>query len=144
MKFAHNIKFRIFCKEEDEPEKIISKLQDIIDFNWKKEKIQLVVGRRMEIFYIYLEKTKHTNKVLKYIFSKFNDEQKELLKSQIESRLDKDLHFYLRLDKEKLLNDEYKITDSGKCLHINIAIAAYPHKRKIAKKKVKELIETDF
>ncbi len=60
-------------------------------------------------------------------------EQKELLVRQAESRLDKDLYFYIRLDKSKLIETgKYWITDDGNCYHIKIALAAFPRKRDVA------------
>ena len=52
---------------------------------------------------------------------------------QIESRLDEELNFFLRLDKEKWVNEkEMKLTDSGKCFHIKISVAAFPKNMDIA------------
>ena len=40
-----------------------------------------------------------------------------------------------------MLNDEYFITESGNCFHFKIGIAAYPHKRDVAEKIVREILE---
>ena len=67
-------------------------------------------------------------------------EQKMILIEQLQSRLDNHLHFYIRLDKDRILCNEYLLTDYGNCFHIKISIAAYPHKREIAEEIVKKII----
>ena len=86
-------------------------------------------------------KQKHTSLFLKNLMKKLSQEQKDLLLRQLESRLDETLHFYIRLDKNKLLDNEYFITDSGNCFHIKIAIAAYPHKRDVAIEVMKYILK---
>jgi RNA binding exosome subunit len=53
--------------------------------------------------------------------------------SQIESRLDEELFFFMRIDKDSW-NIEKKtiLTDSGNCYHIRITVAAFPKKRESA------------
>jgi RNA binding exosome subunit len=149
MKFAHNIQLRVFCKENDDEEKIKKIINNLIDFDiknekieFKKQKAELFDESKMKIFSIFIKKQKHTSRFLKNLFSKLNQDQKDLLKRQLESRLDKNLHFYIRLDKDRLTNkNEYFICDHGNCFHIDICIAAYPHKREAAKKIIIKLIQ---
>ncbi len=149
MKYAHNIEMRVFSKEGDDEERIIEKIKEVFSFDFKKEKIKLNIrtaygfeDKKIHILTVSIDKERHTGKVIKNIFSFLSSEQKELLLNQMESRLDDNLHFYIRLDKEKLMNNEYWLTDSGNCFHFNIAIAAYPHKREIAKKIIEEMIKS--
>jgi len=44
------------------------------------------------------------------------------------------------LNKDKFLVDKYELTDAGNCLHIKIAIAAYPNKREVAVEILKQII----
>lgn len=138
---------RVFSKEDDNEELIIKKIKELFPFDFEKEK--LVIKRKTSygfedkkiiVFTVFVKKQKHTNLVLKNLFSKLNKEQKDLLLKQLDSRLDETLHFYLRLDKDKLLKNEYWITDTGNCFHFKFAIAAYPHKRDVAREIVKEIL----
>ncbi|MBD3203332.1 hypothetical protein GF327_03500 [Candidatus Woesearchaeota archaeon] len=148
MKYAHNLQLRVFCKKEDDREKIKERIHELADFDFEKEKIEykeesveLFDGSTMKIITLFLKKQRHTTRFLKNLFSKLNEEQKELLENQLESRLDKNLHFFLRLDKDKLLKeDNYWICDSGNCFHLDICIAAYPHKREAAREIVKKVL----
>lgn len=148
MKYAHFINIRVFSKEEDNQEQILNKLKELIPFDFKKEKINLKIekafgfdDKKIDVINLKIEKEKHTNKFIENLFNKFNEDQKNLLLKQIESRLDNNLHFYLRLDKDKLLNKEYWLTDSGNCFHFTFAIAAYPHKREFAINILKSILK---
>lgn len=145
MKLAHNIEMRVFCKEEDNKELLIKKIKELFPFDFKdlefKSKISYgFEDNKIKVMTVFIKKQKQTNIVLKNLLSNLNDEQKDLLLRQIESRLDESLHFYIRLDKDKLLNNEYFITDSGNCFHFKICIAAYPHKREVAIEIVKKML----
>ena len=122
-------------KHDDNEEIIKRKLLVLIPFDMEKEKIQLketnAAGSNqseIKIFEIELKKDRHINEFLENLNNKLDIEQKELLIRQINSRLDNDLNFFIRLDKEKLLNDNLCITDSGNCFHIRIYLAAFPAK----------------
>jgi RNA binding exosome subunit len=147
MKFAHHIGIRVFCKEGDNEQEIINAIHDLVDYDFEKEKIELKMqnaelfeNKTMKILTVFLERQSHTTKFLKDLVSHFNTEQKELLKKQLSSRLDEKLHFFIRLDKPKLLEGEYWIIDEGDCFHIDITVAAYPHTRDTAKKIIEEML----
>ncbi len=148
MKLAHQVKLSVFIKEEEDREKIFNKLISLVPFNLKEEKIKLnedtAMGfnnKKIKTYEIVLEKDRHINPFLEKLKESLSQEQKELLLKQADSRLDEELHFFIRLDKEKLLQDEFWITDSGNCFHIRISIAAFPAKREKALAIVKELFK---
>jgi RNA binding exosome subunit len=147
MKYAHNIEMRVFSKEEDDEELIVETIKKLFPFDFEKEKIEFkskisygFEDKKIKILSVFVKKERHTTAVLKNMMKNLEQEQKDMLLKQLNSRLDESLHFYFRLDKEKLLNDEYFITDSGNCFRFKISIAAYPHKREVAKKIVNEIL----
>lgn len=147
MKYVHNIEVRAFCKEDDNEELIVKKIKELFPFDFKKEKIKLkrktsygFEDKKIIVITVFVNKQRYTKSVLKNLMKNLSNEQKDLLLKQLNSRLDKSLHFYLRLDKDKLLNNEYWITDSGNCFHFKMAIAAYPHDKDVAKEIVKEIL----
>ncbi|AJF61264.1 TPA: hypothetical protein HA239_01285 [Candidatus Woesearchaeota archaeon] len=149
MKYAHNIEMRVFSKEgEDDEEKIIGKVHELFPFDFEKEKVEFkskisygFEDNKIKVITVFVKKERHTKKVLKNLMSRLSEDQKEMLLRQMDSRLDNGLHFYMRLDKEKLLNGEYRITDSGNCFWLKICIAAYPHKRETAEKIVRAMLK---
>ena len=129
MKLAHFIEMRVFSKENDNEDLIKEKILNLFPFDFKEEKIEMILADE-----------KYGNNLMKNL----DLDQKKLLINQLESRLDKSLHFYIRFDKEKLLEDKFFITESGNCFHLNIAIAAYPHKRETAIDIVTAMIKNEW
>ena len=148
MKIAHNIAIRVFAKEWEDAEKIKEGLSRLAPVNFEKEKLKInettaegFEDRKIKIFEIKLEKERHAKVFFDNLLQKISDKQKEMLIKQTDSRTDDECNFFIRLDKEKMLNGEYWITDSGDCYHIKILVAAYPAKKDAAKKVIEGLIK---
>ena len=148
MKVWHNISIRVFCKEEDNEEEIINTIHKLIDLDFEKEKLEIKTERaglfenkKMNIFSVLLKKSKHSRLFIDNLLDNFNQSQKDLLLNQMNSRLDENLHFFIRLDKDMLQKGKYVLTESGNCFHIRMSIAAYPHKKEIAKEILTNLIK---
>lgn len=147
MRLAHNIKITVFSKEEESLDKIKEALIILTGFELEKERLSVkqstAIGfkeKKIRILEIVLKKEKHTNLFLSRLMGILKKEQKEMLLRQIESRLDSNLDFFVRLDKEKLLNNECWVTDSGNCYHIKISIAAYPSTREKAIEIIEKIV----
>ena len=145
MKLANNINVRVFYKEEEDKPLIIKKLKSLLPFDLEKEKIALeertaegFADRKITVIKVALEKNKHVNAFIENLVSKLGDEKKTLLE-QLDSRLDNDLNFFIRLSKEMLLKDKFVVTDSGNCYHIRINIASFPKKKEKVIEVLKEL-----
>jgi len=151
MKLAHNVKLSVFCKPEEDYDKIKSSFLKLVPFNLEEEKLSLEEmnastfnERTIKIIELTLEREKHTNKFLGFLLKNLNEEQKQLLLRQLDSRIDNNLYFYIRLDKKKLIEeDKFWVTDSGECYHIRISVAAFPSNRETAMKVIKEFLETE-
>lgn len=148
MKQLHKVLINVFCKEREDESLILEKLKSLIPLDLEKEKIYVkrtsaegFSNKKIRIFEIELKKEAHTNGFLDDFLGKLSDEQKEMLHRQAESRLDDNLDFFIRLDKEKLLNNEFFITHSGNCFHIKLHIAAFPAKKAVALDIVKKILK---
>ena len=149
MKYAHNIKVNVFCKQEDKEEDILKNLLALFPFNLEEQKIKVnrsnaegFQQKTIVIYEVVLEKDRHINEFIKDILSKLNHEQKQLLIRQLDSRIDNDLNFFLRLDKDKLIKEgKYFITEYGNCYHIKLSVAAFPSKKEMALEVVKNMLE---
>ena len=136
-KIAHNINLSVFCKEQEDPIKIADALIALVPFNLTKEKIHLkktgasgATDKKIIIFEIIMEKQRHIKQFLPHLNSLFSEEQCNLILSQKESRMDKDLNFFIRIDKPGWIKDRTaKVTDDGNCFHIRMTIAAFPAKQ---------------
>jgi RNA binding exosome subunit len=148
MKALNKAVVSVFAREDEDAEKIKSALISLIPLDLEKEKIPVqqktakgFEEKKIIVYKIELEKTKHTNAFIKEFLDKLSDEQKEMLLDQAESRLDNHLHFFIRLDKTKLLDGKYSITESGECFHIKLHIAAFPSKRAVALEAIEKLLK---
>lgn len=145
MKLAHNVRMTVFIKPEENEQLLKEKLISLVPFSLEEEKLILKrttaqgFGQKQIIIYeLMLEKEKHTNAFLKFLTSKLDEPQKKMLVRQ-DNRMDDKFDFFIRLDKESLLNNQINITDCGECFHIRIAIAAFPRKREVALEVVKRI-----
>ncbi len=117
-------------------------------FDLEKAKIQLQTQnttgfneRTIKIFTIILTKEAHTNDFLQFLFDKLKEEQKKLLISQTESRLDQEFDFFVRIEKDQWIKErEIWLTDSGHCFHIKLSLAVFPRTREKALQLVEKLL----
>ncbi len=147
MRVANNINVRVFCKEGENKELIIEKLKLMLPFDLEKEKIKVKEtraegfnGKRIDVIEVALEKERHVNAFLEALKEKLGSEKETLLK-QLDSRLDDELNFFMRLDKDMMLKDRFVLTDTGNCYHIRINIAAFPKRREKAAGILKEIFK---
>ncbi len=147
MKLAHNIRISVFIKEGEDEKTTEETLKTLLPGNTEKEKITIkktiATGfneKKIIILETTLEKERHTRKFLENINQELSPEDKKLLTTQ-ENRLDENMHYYLRLDKEKLEEGIMRLTDKGNCYHIRISLAAYPKNKETAKKLIKEIFK---
>ncbi len=150
MKLAHQIKAKVFSYEKfnEDDKLILDKFLQLFPFNIKDEKIELkkteIIGfneKGITIFDVTLAKEKHTSKFLENLMENLDKEQKKLILSQLEQRLDDNIDFFLRFDKDEYIkNNKLVPTDSGNCFHIKTSIAAFPKKREIGLDIVKKIL----
>ncbi len=138
---AHHIDITVFSKPEDNKEQILEGLKKLIQFDIKIEQrnAEGFNEREIKIYSVRIKKQRNINTFLEHFTAKLTEEQKELLQNP--KRIDNRYYFYIRLDKEKLLDDEIWITDSGECYHIKIRLAPFPKNRKRAEHIIKKIFQ---
>lgn len=152
MRQIHNAKLSVFLKPEEyekNPELIQiikDKYHKLLPIDFDKEKISIkeeiaesFENRKIKILILEIIKEAHTKAFIKTLKELLGKEQCKTLLEQRWSRLDEELYYYIRLDKESILNDKYVLTDGGDCIHIRLHIAAYPKKTDSALKVVEEM-----
>ena len=147
MKYAHSIKLTVFSYEHENSESILDALSRFFPFNLEENKIALkktqAAGfneKKIEVLEIILTKNNLINDFLKKMLDNLDENQKNQILQQSESRLDKNMDFFLRFDKDAWINGKKLVlTDSGKCFHLRISIAAFPKKREVALNAIKNL-----
>lgn len=142
MKNAHYISIRVFVKPNEDLEQIKKTLfelsgtkQDLFEKNNIYLTQEIVEGfnqKNITKLTLQIEKNKLINNFFQKLNDKLTNNELQALRKQ-ENRLDTDMNFYLRLNKEELLKNNYKLTDKGNCYHVRVNLATYP------KKKIKAL-----
>ena len=139
----HNVKIRVFEREEKD-EDVLKGVEALTKLNLKEEKLSLekVVNKGLEnkqifVYTLDLTKKRHVRSFVESINEEIEDKS---FKDQ-ENRLDDELRFFLRFDKEKLLNNEFKLVEHGDCFHVTCQVAAYPKKKEIAREVIKEVFK---
>ncbi|MBN2112278.1 hypothetical protein JW707_04215 [Candidatus Woesearchaeota archaeon] len=140
---------RVFVKEGEDYETIKKKLVSFFPFDLGEEKIGIsektatgFESRKIRIIEVCISKQRHLRKFMGQMLTRLTKEQKELLKRQKQSRLDEELNFFIRFDKDKMcLKGEYFITDSGNCFHLRLSVAAFPAKKDIALAVIDEIFK---
>ena len=149
MKHFNLVDLKVFVKPGEDESQIAARLKSFVPLDFEKEKIQLkrnsaegFEDKKIVILEINLTKEKHTNAFLKRLRQNLSKEQKELILKQAETRLDGEFNFFIRFDKERLLNEnKFFITDSGNCFHVKMNIACFPRKREEALKIIQNIFK---
>lgn len=139
MRLAHSIAVSVFVKPEENADNVRSSFIALFPFDLPKEKIVVASekvtsfeDRSITILTVRLLKESHIRLFLDHLLEQLNKNEQAELYLQRESRLSEDLQFYIRLDKDGVERGIFRLTDGGNCVHIRIAIAAYPKKREVA------------
>ena len=147
MKYAHLTRLTVFSYEDENSKSVQDAFLRFFPFSLEENKIVLnktaakgFNERKIKIFGITLTKTNLVTQFLQNLLINLDENQKQQILSQIESRLDKNLDLFLRFDENSwIIDKKLVLTDSGKCFHIKINIAAFPKKREVALNVVKDL-----
>lgn len=146
MKLLNTIHMSVFAKEHEDFDAIKNALLKLVPFDLEKEKIELKIidasgfEKTIKIIEIMLLKEKHTNAFLKEFIQKLSGEQKKILVKQFDSRCDAEFNYFVRLEKDALLDGKYELTDSGHCFHIKMNIACYPKNLRSAKSIIEKML----
>lgn len=147
MKYAHQISLTVFSYEYENRNSVLDAFLRLFPFNLEENKVVLKNTKAagfnekvIEIFEVALAKESLINQFLNNLLNNLSEVQKGQLLQQAESRLDNEMNFFIRFDKDSWINDrKLYLTDSGKCFHLKISIAAFPKKREVAISVIKEL-----
>jgi len=138
----------VFCIDANSEPSLESVFHSLLPVDFEKEKITFIKRnaqgfqeKNIRILELIISKERHINEFLANLLKLMDNDQKNLMIRQFDSRLDSDLNFYLRIDKDKILENKFWITDSGSCFHIKLALAAFPKKKETAFALVKEIFK---
>ena len=91
-----------------------------------------------------ISKKRETKEFLNTLIASIGEDQLIKLYNDLDRKMDEKGNLFLRLSKEKALDEEWEILDGGDSIHLKIKIAAYPAKKEVALKKIKEIFPEDI
>lgn len=131
-KLLHSIQLNVFESSLEKLPEIHSVFHILLPIDFEKNHIKIdhqqLEGFLGTIHSLTLQTTshRHNSLLLDTIFSHVSKQELSIIELQRESRLNKDGVFYIRFDKQSLLQNIFRLTDGGDCFHIKIKLAAYP------------------
>jgi len=141
----NNIFISVFTDKEN-AEKTEDALKKFVPFNLEEKKLKIDTKRssgfgEKEIIVksIEINKMQLAKKTFEHITAMLDENSRIVIFNTIESRLSDDFHFFIRLDKIKMLEGEAVVTDSGDCFHIKASITSFPQKKESAIEELREL-----
>ncbi|MEF8879881.1 MAG: RNA-binding domain-containing protein [Candidatus Thermoplasmatota archaeon] len=130
---VHNVSIRVFEKDYNNLENIQNIFNRLLPVDFKKEKVDIdheeaegFEEKTIHILSMETEKRRHNRLLLRNLFQQMHDKDKSRVFDQRRTRVDDEGNFYIRLDKQSLLDQKYVLTEGGDCFHFRIKIAAYP------------------
>jgi len=148
MKQIHSITVSVFIHEDEDSE---LKKQFIQLFPFEKEELEKIKEEKKAAGFedksiitttITIKKQQHIKAFLSGFFSKLKNDDIDKLKKEMESRVDEHGNFYIRIAKESLDQECFKLIDKGKCVHIRIKVAAFPATEENYMKIMNEILES--
>ncbi|MBI2655747.1 hypothetical protein HYX06_04990 [Candidatus Woesearchaeota archaeon] len=147
MKYAYQISLSVFSYEHEDINSVLESFLGFFPFNLEENKVILKNTRasgfsdkKIEIFEAALAKDSLIKQFINNLLNNLSEVQKGQLIQQAGSRLDAELNFFIRFDKDSWIKDrKLFLTDSGKCFHLKISVAAFPRKREAALKIINDL-----
>ena len=148
MKYAHLIKLSVFSYGHENSEEIKNAFLELFPFSLEANGLAIKITdasgfneEKIRIFEAELAKDSLINEFLDNLLNNLGKGQKERILTEAESRLGSDFNFFIRIGKNSWVNGRRMIlTDSGKCFHVKISIAAFPKKRGVALNIVKKML----
>lgn len=136
----HNIRFRLFIYENEDPEELILALHNILPTaEYEVEMAEGLLGEPMQILTGRIDKKRDCKDFLKNLLET-DQEQLIKLNKDLNSKMDHSGNLFLRLNKTDAIDDIWTIIDKGDAIHLKIKIEAYPAKKEIAMKNLSEIL----
>ena len=113
----------------EDVERVTEMFSELVGTDEYKE--DLVEGELGNITMI-LEATLTKQKEFDHLFGKFELENVEFMLTEVEDRIDEKCTFFLRLDKQKAMDESYVIGRGGDVISLTCKVASYPARRDLS------------
>ena len=134
----HNIKFRVFVYENEDVDELSQAILNILpEAEIEAEEAEGLTEDKIIILSGTVSKKRYTKEFFNLLLESVDLDK---LNDDLERKMDEKGNWFLRFDKEDVIDEKMTIKDSGDSIHLKIKIAAYPAKKEIAVDKVREAI----
>lgn len=138
MKYAHQLKLAVFSFEHEDKNSVLDGFLKFFPFNLEESKVAVkktrVAGfneKIIEIFEVTLTKDNLINQFFNNLLNNLIEVQKGQILQHAGSRLDSELNFFIRFDKDSWIKDrKLFITDSGKCFSFEDKCCSFSQKER--------------
>jgi hypothetical protein len=126
---------------EDE-QKVLKALRALLPegIEVQRKKLKGHHGNLIFTFIAPIKRRRLVREFWKNMIAKLRAGELDKLSSVLPERIDETCHLYLRFDKQLAYGGELALTESGDALHVKLKVTAYPAKRDVATKLVREFI----
>lgn len=140
----HNIYYRVFVYSTEDEEKVKIALKNILPFAEPERKIiEGTFHNEIIILSERIEKKRNIKEFIKNLKSNSSEYQLDIIKRNLDRKMDENGNLFLRFDKQLAYNEKWKSVDDGDSIHLKIKIAAYPAKKEIALDIANDIFSTD-
>ena len=129
----HNIRYRVFIYENEDKDEVLEALLNILPTAEPEvEEAEGLLEEKMLILTGTVSKKRETKEFLNTLIESIGEDQLVKLYNDLDRKMDEKGNLFLRLSKERALEEEWEILDGGDSIHLKIKIAAYPAKKEVA------------
>ena len=138
----HNIKYRMFVYENEDEQELRTALNNIFpDVIPEVEEAEGLLEDEIIILSGVIDKKRYLKDFLNNLFDELGTDEIIKLYDDIDKKMDDQCNLFLRLSKEDAIDEDWHIIDNGDSIHLKIKVEAYPAKKEIAVKNMKEFIK---
>ena len=138
----HNIKYRMFVYENEDEQELRTALNNIFpDVIPEVEEAEGLLEDEIIILSGVIDKKRYLKDFLNNLFEELGTDEIIKLYDDIDKKMDDQCNLFLRLSKEDAIYEDLHIIDNGDSIHLKIKVEAYPAKKEIAVKNMKEFIK---
>ena len=135
----HWVEVRAFCHATEDEEKVLAAIRTILpEAEVRRESLEGHFGNPLVSLAARAEKAPAIKDVWRRIVAPLG---KDEIARDLAARIDEDLTYHLRLDKQAAFLGRIERASSGDVLDLRAKVAAYPKKPEVAVRVVREFLE---
>ena len=131
-----------FVHATEDESKVLEALKNILpeEVKIERRKLRGHHGNPIIVLSTVIGRRKPLRELWDTIAAKLGAEEFKKLGQIATERLDDECNLYLRFDKQLAYAGKLALTDTGDVIHVKLKVAAYPAKREVAARVVREFV----